>query len=41
MPILSNIVPPGVMVKMLAKLEVPNVTETHSVEFLIREGDSS
>ena len=37
----ENVVPPGVMVKMLSKLEVPSITEAHSVQYEIREDDSS
>lgn len=35
----ENTVPPGVVVKMLSKLEVPNIIETHSVQYKIREED--
>lgn len=33
----EQLVPPAVMVKMLAKLEVPDVAEAHSVEYVIQE----
>ena len=33
----ENVVPPGIMVKMLSKLEVPGIAEAHSVHYEIRE----
>ena len=33
----ENVVPPGIMVKMLSKLGVPGVSEAHSVQYEIRE----
>lgn len=33
----ENVVHPGVIVKLLAKLEVPSVTEAHTVQYEIRE----
>lgn len=36
----ENVVPPGVIVKLLTKLEVPSVTEAHTVQYEIREEES-
>ena len=33
----EQVVPPDAMVKMLAKLEVPRISEAHTVEYVIRE----
>ena len=33
----EQVVPPDAMVKMLAKLEVPSISEAHTVEYVIRE----